>query len=416
MSASIQSAEMESAAAERLLKGQSWNDFCEVLKFAGKIVDRFDDLDDLDRTEWYRCLSRYARGMLERYVEAGDPSRLELVKMAWRHTINCTSPMQDQLFAEFDPAFDYRLFGNRNDCPYIVFMAWSHRQPPDYGARDWAPHGLDGLKEFDPAWLPAVSTLLSDDVEFDAAGNFEIVVSQNRPSDGKAWLPTSPDCVGLLIRTHYNQWDGVKPAEVGIERIGGPPPQPIQPADLARMLAKSAQAVLGYAELLRGWWQGNLSQRPNMITYSQATYLSNGGVPDRRHHGFGSWHINAGEALVVRFTPPPSRFWTFQICNIWQENLDNYAEGQGFLSNGSTTLEDDGSVLFVLAERDPEVGARWIDSYGHRHGVWSSRLIHVDGDPPDISVHRVPIEELRATGIEGLTPENAILSGGPAPD
>ncbi|MBK8861616.1 MAG: hypothetical protein IPN48_12080 [Sphingomonadales bacterium] len=105
-----------------------------------------EDIDDLDRTEWYRCLLRYTRGMLERYVEAGDPGRLELVEMAWRHSINCTSSMQDQLLAEFDPSHEYRLFGNRHDCPYIVFMSWTHRQPADFGA-GLAPadRGSEGL-------------------------------------------------------------------------------------------------------------------------------------------------------------------------------------------------------------------------------------------------------------------------------
>ena len=125
-SASIRGTEVADAASERLLSGRAWSDFCDVLKVAGEIVDRFEDIDDLDRTEWYRCLSRYTRGMLERYVEAGDPGRLELVEMAWRHSINCTSPMQDQLFAEFDPSHEYRLFGNRHDCPYIVPMSGCH--------------------------------------------------------------------------------------------------------------------------------------------------------------------------------------------------------------------------------------------------------------------------------------------------
>ncbi|MBK8272963.1 MAG: hypothetical protein IPK89_08315 [Sphingomonadales bacterium] len=261
-------------------------------------------------------------------------------------------------------------------------MSWTHRQPADFGARDWAPAGIEGLKEFDPAWLPAVGTLLSDDVPFDAAGNFEVIVSQNRPADGTSWLPITPDCVGLLIRTHYHSWDGVQRAQIGIKRIRGEPPRPIRPDDLSRMLAKSAQAVLGYAELLRGWWQDNLSRRPNAITYSQATYLSNGGVPDRRHHGFGSWRKGPDEALVVRFTPPPCRFWTFRFAISGRKTSTTMPTGGATLATDLTLLEPDGSVLFVLADRDPRVGARWVDSYGHQHGVWSSRLIHVDGDPP----------------------------------
>ena len=82
---------MADAASERLLSGRAWSDFCDVLKVAGEIVDRFEDIDDLDRTEWYRCLSRYTRGMLERYVEAGDPGRLELVAWGMRSKIPALS-------------------------------------------------------------------------------------------------------------------------------------------------------------------------------------------------------------------------------------------------------------------------------------------------------------------------------------
>ena len=63
-------------------------------------------------------------------------------------------------------------------------------------------------------------------------------------------------------------------------------------------LGKSGQLVLGYAELVRAWWANNLSLRPNQIVFSEATYLSNGGVRDRLH-GFGCWEKKADEALVL---------------------------------------------------------------------------------------------------------------------
>ena len=33
--------------------------------------------------------------------------------------------------------------------------------------------------------------------------------------------------------------------------------------------------------------------------------------------------------LVVSFAPPPCDYWIFQLCNLWQENFDNYEDGQG---------------------------------------------------------------------------------------
>jgi len=404
---------MADPAARRLLSGQAWDDFCENLRRTGHMVERFDDADDLDRTEWYRCVSRYARGMLERYVEAAQPNRIQLVEMAWRHTINFTSPLQDQIFAEFpDGSSDYLITGNRGEVPYFVIASWTSAQPPDFGARNWAEAGTAGLKEFDPAMLPTTAFIGSQDVQFDKDGNFAIVVSQTKPEDGRDWLPMTADCVGLLIRTVYAERKGVARPTMHIERVNNGPPTPITPADLSRGLAKAAQATLGYAELIRSWWQDNLAKRPNTIVFSQAVYLSNGGVPDNRHHGFGSWACDADEALVVRFTPPPCDFWTFQIANMWQENLDNFEDGQGYLYKADTTLEPDGSVLFVLAHKDPEIGVRWIDCYGHGHGGWSSRLIRTVGAPPQIYVHRVKIEDLKKRGIASLTQDKAIVSGG----
>ena len=404
---------MTDSAAQKLLSGRAWDDFCETLRRTGHMVEQFgDDVDTLDRTEWYRCLARYVRGGLERYLEAGEPFRPRFRDLTWRHTINFTSPMQDHLFAEFsDGATDYRVSGNRGSVPYFVTASWASPQPPDFGGRDWAALGVAGLQEFDPAILKTASFLESGDMRFDQAGNFSFIVSQNKPADGADWLKMPADCTGLLVRWVLATRENVQRPHMIIERLDGAAPRPVDPAHVSRGLAKAAQATLGYAELSRSWWQNNLGQRPNTIVFSQAVYLSNGGVPDRRHHGFGSWQRKPGEALVIQFTPPPCEYWTFQLCNIWQENFDNYEEGRGYLYKAGTRLETDGSVLTVLADSDPGIGARWLDPYGHSHGGWSFRLVKVDGPPPTITVHRVMLEELKDRGLAALKPEDATISG-----
>ena len=403
---------MTDAAGERLESGRAWDDFCDSLRRTGHMIDQFDGVDALDRAEWYRCLTRYVRGGLERYLEGGEPTRMRFRDLAWRHTINFTSPLQDHLFAEFsDGAAAYRVTGNRGSVPYFVTASWSSAEPADFAARDWADLGQDGLKTFDPAILKTASFLESGDMRIDEAGDFSFVVSQEKPETGEDWLPMPADCVGILVRWVFMTREGMVPPTMRIERLDGAAPVPVDAAHVSRGLAKTAQATLGYAELARNWWQNNLGQRPNTIIFSQAVYLSNGGVPDNRHHGFGSWARDADEALVVRFTPTPCEYWTFQLCNIWQENLDNYEDGQGFLYKGGTTLAADGSVQVVIADSDPGIGIRWLDCYGHRHGGWSFRLIKTQGEPPIVSVHRVKLAALARDGLAAIDAVDPIVSG-----
>jgi len=403
---------MSDKAQARLLSGQAWDDYCEQVRQAGKMIDRFGDtVDDLDRAEWYRFMSRLVRNGFERYVENCEPERPRLRDTPWRQAINFQSPDQDHLLAEFvDGRHDYVIRGNRGTIPYFVIASWRARQPADLAERDWAPAGVDGLAEFDPATLTTTGFLQSDNIHFDADGNFEVVVSQNKPTDGRDWLPITEDCVGLLVRTIYHLREETVAPVMTIERADGAEPRPLQPADVSEGLAKAGQVVLAYAELVRMWWQDNLGQRPNQIRFSREVYLSNGGVPDR-HHGFGTWECGADEALVLRFTPTPCDYWIFQLCNIWQENLDNYEDGNGYVQKYRASYEPDGSVRVIISEQDPGVAGNWISPAGHRHGGMSLRLIKTEGEPPAVSLWRLPVADLKAKGLAALDTVTPILSG-----
>ncbi len=395
--------------AERLLSGRAWDDFCETLKRAGRHIERWEGvgLTELDRAEWYRHLSRLARNGLERFVENCEPTRPRFRDIPWRTSINVTCPDQDHLLAEFDAPRDYRITGTRGSAPYFVLAAWSARQPADLAARDWAGRGAEGLAEFDPAQLETTAFLQSDAIEFDAAGNFEVIASQE-PRPGN-WLPLRADSVGLLVRVVHHERARERAPELSIERLDGLAPRALRPEELGAGLAKAAQMVLGYAELERAWWQDNLDARPNRLRFSRATYLSNGGVADR-HFAFGTWHRDPGEALVLHFTPPECEYWIFQLCNVWQENLDSYEDGQGYLTKFTARHEPDGSVRVVVADADPGIGGNWLDPAGHEHGIMGLRLIQTRGQPP-VALYRVRLEVLRARGWDALDPAQAIRSG-----
>jgi hypothetical protein len=399
-------------AAKRLDSGRAWDDFCEQVRRAGHLIERFgDEVDALDRAEWYRFMTRLLRNGFERFVENCEPERPRLRDAPWRQGINFQSPDQDHLLAEFvDGRHDYRITGVRGDIPYFVMAAWTAKQPADPGARDWAARGIEGLAEFDPATLHTTRFLTSDQITFAADGRFEVIVSRNRPAGGGDWLPITPDCTGLVVRVvHHRRGESQAPV-MRIERLDGAAPRPIRPEQVSEALAKSGQLVLGYAELVRRWWQDNLARRPNRIRFSRAVYLSNGGVPDR-HHGFGTWEKAPGDALVIGFTPTPCDYWIFQLCNLWQENLDCYEEGQGYVTKYRAAYEADGSVRVVIADKDPGIGGNWLDPYGHAHGGMSLRLIKTQGEPPTVTLHRVPAAALARDGWAALGSVAAIVSG-----
>ena len=269
---------------------------------------------------------------------------------------------------------------------------------------------MGGLGEFDPAMLRTTGFLQSDSIRFDANGDFTVIVSQTKPADGADWLPITADCVGLLVRTVYHLREATVAPRMRIERIDGAAPRPVSAADMADGMAKSAQMVLGYAELVRSWWQDNLGKRPNRIRFSRAVYLSNGGVPDR-HHGFGTWACGPDEALVIDFTPSPCDYWIFQLCNMWQENLDNYEEGQGYVQKYRARYADDGAVRIVIAASDPGIAANWIDPGGHVHGGMSLRLIKTAGEPPAVTLRRLPLATLRTQREAALAAVEPVVSG-----
>jgi len=397
------------AAKERLLSGRAWDDFCEQLRVAGHAIERWGEFpSELDRVEWYRFLTRIVRNGLERFVENCEPDRPRLRDTPWRQSINVQCPDQDHLLSEFvDGSCEYRIHGHRGSVPYFVMAAWSAKQPADLGERDWARRGIDGLKEFDPATLQTTSFLMSDDLHFDADGNFEVILSQRKPPGN--WLALRPDSVGVLIRVVYHDRSQEQPPRLRIERLDAPKPRPIRAEELSAGLAKAGQAAVGYAELVRAWWQDNLGQRLNQLRFSRQTYLSNGGVPDR-HFAFGTWQKAADEALVLQFRPPECEYWIFQLCNLWQENLDNYEDGQGYLTKFTARPEPDGSIRIVIAERDPKVGGNWIDCFGHTAGIMGLRLIKTSETAP-VTLHRVSLRELEKSGFAGLAPEAAIHSG-----
>lgn len=386
------------ASARRLVSGQAWDDYCDMIRMAGHRIEQWgDDISDLDRAEWYRFLTRLMRNGFERFVENRDPGNPQLRDAPWRSFINLQNPDQDHLMAEFSSADDYIITGHPGTVPYFILSAWSTAEPEHPGAENWTEKGLDGLKEFNPALLKTSHFLTSGDLQLEADGSFRIAVSRN-PQPGN-WLQIDEDTTGVIVRIVYHERAKEQPPSMRISRAEGIDLQPLAPSVLSSNLAKAGQLVLGYAQLVDEWWR-NFSPNPNRIKFSMERYLSNGGVADREF-GFGAWSKPEGDALVFEFRPPECEYWIFQICNIWQENLDVYEVGNGYITKFTAQPEEDGLVRIIVSDRDPGVGRNWIDSFSHTQGLMGLRLIQTTG-APDVVCHQVNLKTLEREGLDML--------------
>jgi len=392
--------EEEQRAAERLLAGQAWDDYCDTIRLAGHQIEQLGDgLSNLDRAEWYRFLTRLMRNGLERFVENRDPGNPRFRDAPWRCFINLQNPDQDHLMAELPlgSGKDFIIRGERGTVPYFILSTWTAAEPAVPGASSWADQGLEGLEDFNPALLQTGDFIASGDLQYDAEGRFEIVLSPE-PGPGNR-LRLDEDTTGIIVRVVYEDRTSEQPPRFTLTPAEGRRIQPLEPAALSNNLAKAAQLVLGYTGLVTDWWQ-SFEPRANQIHFSMERYLSNGGVADREF-GFSAWRKEHNEALVVEFTPPDCEYWIFQLCNLWQENLDTYEQGNGYINNRTARLEADGSVRVIIADRDPGVGGNWMDSLSHTQGMMGLRLIQTRGVPV-VRCLRGPLEALERDGIQAL--------------
>ena len=198
----------EGEAAARLASGRAWEEFCDALKRAGRIVLERSPDHDLDRAEGFRYLTRLTRVALESYIEFADPEAPEFRRPSHETVkIGADNPDNHYQSAALSGAFEYRIRGRRNTVHYPGFGTYVG----NYGAK--GRMGQSGYLE-------------GRDLEVDADGRFEIILScDERPGN---WLRMESDTSSLIVRQTFRDRQSERIAELHIERLGAEgPPAPI---------------------------------------------------------------------------------------------------------------------------------------------------------------------------------------------
>jgi hypothetical protein len=244
----------------------------------------------------------------------------------------------------------YRLFGNRGTARYVGLQT------------------MDGIV--------STANALVDELELDADGNFEAVLSATE-HDGN-WLRIDGAHPTLTVRHFFYDWDTETPSSLRIERIGAPTATDVPVVDRDTVVSRQLVALGDFVH-------DNLDF---FLRFGEAA-PANGFLPpiDRTAMGaaaenkpvIGRWELGADEALILEVEPPQGVYWSYSLGNPWWETI-HYGRHQSSLNAHQAAIDADGQLRVVVCERDPGV-ANWLDTAGFSNGAMILRCVRTATAP-----------------------------------
>lgn len=322
----------------------SWEAYCDRLKEAGaQILATYPQPSEIDRAEGLRYLAQQVAASLEQELIA-QPGEIGLLRVGATTLRKWGLDAADAKYlgAEIDPKGSYRLFGTQGSARLTAVQTAS--MSPRYRA---------------------FGSMTAEDFQADAAGVFEVMLSQARPEawDGP-WLELQPDSTALLIREYFGDWEGEQPGAYFLVRVDAAPPGPPLSKDAAgALLMRSAERFASRAPQ----WLDRLRQaRQHLVNRIRIGSAGDGGL-QANVYGNGYFRLAADEAAVIEIERPEARLWSVQLGNIWWESLD-YVNRTGSINGDQAVPGSDGRYRIVIAHQDPSV-PNWLDTGAHPEGM-----------------------------------------------
>ena len=345
----------------RLLTGAAWEDFCESLKRAGKVVlEANPAASPLDRADGFRYLAGLANAAIRFSIDHADP----VVPRFFR------SPDSRTQWGGENADNQYLLAGVRGDGAYRMT-----------GTRGTAFEFLIEVKEgFMQLGDDRIfSTVAASDLAFEKNGSFEVVFSAARPSGHTGnWIPLHPDTKLIVIRQYFLDWENEIPATFYLERIGseGAAPTPLTASGMATILDDAGEWV---EMSMKVWNQWVERIRVDHVPGAVVPAVHYVGGAETIRYGNDYYRLAPGEAMIIETDVPDARYWAFQLCGLWFEGRD-YTNRQTSINNHQAALDTDGRFRCVLAHEDPGV-PNWLDAAGHVEGLLQYRWIWTRTNP-----------------------------------
>jgi hypothetical protein len=284
----------------------------------------------------------------------------------WTSKAGLDNPDNNYFFALLDDEGSYRLHGKRGNTTQLIFQLVI---------------GVPGVGNAGSS--TNVDVLYDEDLVLDEDGNFEIIVSPERPDDAKNWMKNAPGAESLLVRFTHSNWETERIDPLYIERLDtdGEPPAPLTEASLAVGLKRTSQSMYdrtaSWIAIADRMW----SLVPNNSIFKLA--------PE--------------ETMLIEFGDTGAPYMGIQLGNRWFVSMDYENRTSTLNMNQLGCREDESRCYALISLEDPGV-ANWLDPAGHNEGLIFMRWQGLASPPTKADQPRTRVlspEEL-ATYIENL--------------
>jgi hypothetical protein len=277
---------------------------------------------------------------------------LSVVRASMDDTITWGMECPDCLYmnATLRAGETYRLFGKRGTARYVGLQT------------------MDGIV--------ATANCLVDDLDADADGNFEAILSPDEHE--RNWLRTAGDHPTLTVRHFFYDWDAEVPSSLQIERIA----EEVEPKDrsvapdvsVSRQLCALGEFVYDNLKFFLDF--GAMAQANSFVPPMDMTGM---GAAAENRPVIGRFELEPDQALILEVEPPKGVYWSYSLGNPWLETI-NYGRHQSSLNGHQAVVDSDGIVRVVVSARDPGV-ANWLDTAGHSNGAVILRCVRTETAP-----------------------------------
>jgi hypothetical protein len=364
-------------ADPRLVSGRAWEELCDALRRAGRLV-LGEGVPDSPRAraEGFRYLARFLASGVANCITHDDADYPLFGRMIeYARPWGLDNPDCLYLYAPLRGGAQYRVWGRRGSARHVEFQV-------NFG------HFASG----DIAQWGTISALDGFALECARDGHFELRIG-GEPRAAN-WLASRADAQFLLVRQLFADWEREAPADLAIEREGAAWPIPPPRTD---WVADHLEKLAGWLEKGGALWErmsrAYLSLPPNSLVVHRPEAAGARAGAGGQAYGMGNFHCEPGQAVIVEFEPPPCHYWGLSLANWWWECIE-YASRQSSLNDAQAALDSDGRLRAVIAHADPGV-PNWLDPAGNERGSLTARFVRADLTP-EVRLRAVPAAELRS--------------------
>ena len=224
-------------------------------------------------------------------------------------------------------------------------------------------------------------------------GSFTITVDAS-PANGRInHIQTDPARQGsnVVVRDTVSDWSRENPVTIEVQRLSGPPVQPVRTE--AELAARAAAQMLTVGDYWLKWAHKVFYSKP-VNSYTHAFDRVSG-------WGFvkcGHYRIADDEALVFHLERRQAAYLGFQLSDSWgQGQAPHYIERTGSLNGSQARANGDATYSYVIAPADPGVH-NWLDTGGLHAGTFCTRWQNL---PPGVNTTGA-VKEVKVVKVADL--------------